>query len=180
MDVRLEDTAIFDFITRSGSTGAATDADSTPTCEVFEETTDAAILSPTVVKRTGKTGNYRVPVAATNANGFEVGKYYNVVVSATVGSVADKAVVMTFYVVPRIRTGVVVADTGNSATTFKTDLTEASNDWWTNTFLMWIDAAALEGQVKPVTGFTAASDFITCDAFTATPTNGDRFVLINI
>ncbi|WP_323162306.1 hypothetical protein, partial [Pseudomonas fluorescens] len=64
----LEETLYFDFIT-SSSTGAAVDADSTPTAAIYEDATDTAILSPTVVKRTSLTGNYRVPVACTAANG---------------------------------------------------------------------------------------------------------------
>lgn len=96
MNPKLEETIYVDFITSSPTTGAATDADSTPTSEVFEDATDTAILSPTVVKRTGKTGNYRVPIVCSAANGFEAGKSYNVVVAATVGAVAAKAVVRTF------------------------------------------------------------------------------------
>ena len=98
MNPKLTETIYVDFITSSPTTGAAIDADSTPTCEVFEDATDTAILSPTVVKRTGKTGNYRVPIVVTAANGFEVAKSYNVVVSATVGAVAAKAIVQTFQV----------------------------------------------------------------------------------
>jgi hypothetical protein len=97
MGPKLEETIYVDFVT-SSSTGAAVDADSTPTAEVFEDATDTAIITPTVVKRTGKTGNYRIPVACTAANGFEAGKSYNVVASATVGGVAAKAVVATFQV----------------------------------------------------------------------------------
>jgi hypothetical protein len=98
MNPELEETIILDFITSSPTTGAAADADSTPTCAVYEETNDTAILTPTVVKRTSLTGNYRVPVACTAANGFEVGKSYAVIASATVGSVAAKAMVSNFQV----------------------------------------------------------------------------------
>ena len=98
MQPSLEETIYADFVTSSPTTGAAIDADSTPTAEVFEDATDTAILSPTITKRTGKTGNYRVPVACTAANGFEVGKSYNVIVSATVGAVAAKASILTFQV----------------------------------------------------------------------------------
>lgn len=94
----LEETIYVDFITSSPTTGAAADADSTPTCEIFEDTSDTAILTPTVVKRTSKTGNYRVPVVCTAANGFEAGKSYAVIVSATVGAVAAKARVSNFQV----------------------------------------------------------------------------------
>lgn len=93
---KLEETIIVDFITSSPTTGAATDADSTPTCAVYEDTTDTAILTPTVVKRTSLTGNYRVPVVCTAANGFEATKSYSVVISATVGSVAAKAIAANF------------------------------------------------------------------------------------
>jgi|GEM_PF-1329165 len=98
MNPELEETFYADFITSSPTTGAAVDADSTPTCEVFEDATDTSILAPTVTKRSGKTGNYRVPLACTTANGFEAGKSYNVVVSATVSSVAAKAVLLTFQI----------------------------------------------------------------------------------
>jgi hypothetical protein len=96
MNPELEETIYVDFITSSPTTGAATDADSLPTCDVFEDSTDTAILTPTVTKRTGKTGNYRVPIVCTAANGFEATKSYNIVVAATCGGVAAKAVVQTF------------------------------------------------------------------------------------
>jgi hypothetical protein len=99
MNPALGETIYVDFITSSPTTGAAADADSTPASEVFEDATDTAILTPSVTKRTGKTGNYRVQVACTTANGFEVGKSYNIVVSATVGTVAAKAVVQSFQIV---------------------------------------------------------------------------------
>ena len=96
MNPSLEETIYCDFITSSPTTGAAADADSLPTCEVFEDNTDTTVTTLTVTKRTGKTGNYRVPIPCTSANGFEAAKSYNVVASATVGGVAAKAIVATF------------------------------------------------------------------------------------
>lgn len=93
----LEETIYVDFIT-SSSTGAAADADTTPTAEVFEDATDTTVYALTVTKRTSKTGNYRIAIACTAANGFEAGKSYNVVASATVGGIAAKAVVGRFQV----------------------------------------------------------------------------------
>ena len=98
MNPKLSETIYADFITSSPTTGAAVDADTLPTCEVFEDATDTAILTPAVVKRTGKTGNYRVTIACTGANGFETGKSYNAIVAATVGAVAAKAVIQSFMV----------------------------------------------------------------------------------
>lgn len=96
--VPLGQTIYIDFVTHNPSTGAVSDASSTPTVEVFENDNDTAILTPTAVKRTGKTGNYRVEVVCTSGNGLEEGKSYNVVVSATVNSIAAKAVVARFLV----------------------------------------------------------------------------------
>lgn len=92
----LNDVATFDFITNA-NTGAAVDADSTPTCEIFEGDNDTAMsVTITVAKRTGKTGNYRATFTASAAQGFENDKYYNLIASATVATIAGKARVTTF------------------------------------------------------------------------------------
>jgi hypothetical protein len=77
--------------------GAISDADATPTFDVYEEATDTGLLGATnFTKRTSLTGNYRGTFTASAANGFEVGKWYNVVASATVGGTAGKAIALTF------------------------------------------------------------------------------------
>jgi hypothetical protein len=88
---KLGDTITLDFTTHNPSTGMVQDADSLPTCKVFEDDNDSAILTPTVVKRVGETGDYRVSIEATIGNGFEVGKTYNVVASATVNTMSAKS-----------------------------------------------------------------------------------------
>lgn len=98
MNPALEETIYIDFVTSAPTTGAAANADSTPTAEVFEDATDTAVATPTVTQRSGKVGNYRVPISCTAASGFEAGKSYNVIVSATVGGVAAKAVIRSFQV----------------------------------------------------------------------------------
>ena len=76
-------------------TGAVSDDDATPTCKVYEDATDTPILSPTVVSR-GATGEYRVAIPLTTANGFEINKSYNVIVTATVEEVVAKAKIASF------------------------------------------------------------------------------------
>jgi hypothetical protein len=95
---KLGETIVLDFVTHSPTTAAVTDADSTPTAEVFEDATDTTVVALTVVKRTSKTGNYRVSIACTALNGFEAAKSYNVVASATVGGIAAKSVIGRFQV----------------------------------------------------------------------------------
>jgi hypothetical protein len=76
--------------------------------------------------------------------------------------------------------GAVVSDAGNSATSFKTDLSEATNDYWKDTLLLFT-SGALAGQVKKVSSYNGTTKVITvASAFTGTPAAGDTFLLINI
>jgi len=101
MRVPIDEVVHFDAITSHPTTGAAADADSTPTFDVYEEATDTGLLGATnLTKRTSLTGNYRGTFTASAANGFEAGKWYSAVVSATVNSVAGKAAVLHFFVEP--------------------------------------------------------------------------------
>lgn len=177
MNVNLGQTITVDFTTSSPTTGEAASASATAV-NVFEDANDTAILSPTATERSGHTGNYRAQIACTTGNGFEVGKSYNVVASATVATVASKCVIGRFIIVPPVYYGVVVADGGNTATTFKTDRTEATNDHWKDALLVFV-TGTLAGQVKKVSAFTAATDFITvATAYTGAPSATDGFMLI--
>lgn len=99
--IPLDEVVHFDSVTHSPTTGAVTDADSPPTFDVFEEATDTPILAAqTMTKRTVLTGNYRGTFTTSAANGFEAGKWYNVVTIGTVGGVTGKAVAMTFRIAP--------------------------------------------------------------------------------
>lgn len=94
MSPTLEETITLDFVTTNA--GSAADADSTPTCKVFEDAVTTAILTPTVTKRGSETGNYYVQIPCTAANGFEAAKSYNVHALATVGGIATRDVIGTF------------------------------------------------------------------------------------
>ncbi|MFA5054314.1 MAG: hypothetical protein WC565_09660, partial [Parcubacteria group bacterium] len=84
MNPSLEETIYLDFILSSPTTFLAVDADTAPAYAVYEDDTDTAIVSGVATKRTSLTGHYRVGLACTAANGFEAGKSYSVVVTATV------------------------------------------------------------------------------------------------
>lgn len=100
MNIPLDEVIYFDAIVTTPSTGAAVDADSTPTFAVYEEETDTDIgVGGNLTKRTSLTGNYRGTFTLSAANGFEVGKWYVVIGSAVVGGVTGKAVLKSFRVV---------------------------------------------------------------------------------
>jgi hypothetical protein len=99
--IPIDEVVHFDICTHDPSDGAISDADSTPTFSVFEEATDTPILSAqNFTKRTSLTGNYRGTFTASAANGFEAGKWYSVIASATVGAVAAKKNCGSFRVAP--------------------------------------------------------------------------------
>ncbi len=85
--IGLGDSVWLHFGTSSASTGAATDADSTPAVTIAEDGSDIA-YSPTVTNVA--TGLYKVQINATAGNGFEAGKRYSVYVTATVGGVTGR------------------------------------------------------------------------------------------
>lgn len=96
-EIPLDEVVYFDVTTHHPTTQAVTDADSTPTFAVYEEATDTDVgVGGNLTKRTSLTGNYRGSFTASAANGFEVGKFYSVIASATVNSIAAKRVVTMF------------------------------------------------------------------------------------
>jgi hypothetical protein len=73
----------------------------------------------------------------------------------------------------------VVSDAGNTATTFKTDLTESTNDHWKDAYFTFF-SGALKGQVKKISAYNGTTKFITLSAaFTAAPGAGDKGYVIN-
>jgi hypothetical protein len=127
--VPIDEVVYFDVTTHDPSTGAITDADSTPTFEVFEEATDTDIgVGGNLTKRTSKTGNYRGTFTASAANGFEAGKWYSVIASATVNAIAAKAVAKSFRCGPAESSAGVpkgdVSHFGGSAGTFAAGIPE--------------------------------------------------------
>lgn len=175
--ISLGQTVTLDFVTTSPTTGAAASASAT-TVNVFEDVTDTPVVTPTATERSGHTGVYRVQIVCTTANGFEVGKSYNVVVTATVGGVSGKATIASFLLAPPVYYGAVVADGSNTSSTFKTDLTESATDHWKDALLVFF-TGTLAGQVKKVGAFNPTTDFITTvTAYTAAPSAADRFMLV--
>lgn len=119
----------FDAVFHDPDTANKRDADTTPVFNVFEDANDTPILlNQSMTKRTGFTGCYKATFAPSTANGFEVGKSYNVHVYGTVtgtvsgNSISDDWVAATFCIgvaetvsgsVPATVAGAVASVTGN-------------------------------------------------------------------
>jgi len=85
--VSLADTLYLHIGTASASTGAATNADSTPTVVVAEDGVDMG-YAPAVSNVA--TGLYMVTIVCSAGNGFEAAKRYSVYAVATVGGVTGR------------------------------------------------------------------------------------------
>lgn len=101
MRIPIDEVVTFDIVTHNPFTADVSDADSAPTFAVYEDTTDTDVgVGGNMTKRTSLTGNYRASFTASAANGFEAGKWYSVIVSATVVSTSAKTVALHFMAVP--------------------------------------------------------------------------------
>jgi hypothetical protein len=154
--IPLDEVVHFDICTHAPGTGAVSDADSTPTFSVFEEATDTPILSAqNFTKRTSLTGNYRGTFTASAANGFEAGKWYSVIASATVDSIAAKKNCGSFRVAPAENVaGVQVVDTTHISgdSTAADNLESAADGTGYNLGGGSVVAASVTGAVASVTG----------------------------
>jgi len=94
---QLDDVLYMDFATSDPADGSISDADSTPTVQIFEDGGTTPIRTPTPAKRdTGRTGQYHFSETLSAANGYEIGKTYVVYALATVGAIAGGNVIGTF------------------------------------------------------------------------------------
>lgn len=77
----------------------------------------------------------------------------------------------------------VIADTSNSATTFKTDLVEATNDYYKAPSLIKFINGNVTGQVRRLaltSSYNGTSKFLTVDSiFTAIPDTSSKCIVIN-
>lgn len=146
----------FDVMTHNPSTGAISDADSTPTFDVYENAVDTGMLGATnFTKRTSLTGDYRGTTTLSAANGFEVGKCYNVIASATVAAVTAKKNCGMFRIVPaETATGVPKVDMSHTGGTSQTagDIIGDTNDIQAR-----LPAALVSGRLDASVGAMAAS-----------------------
>jgi hypothetical protein len=109
----------FDFSVHNpaATNGPLVNADSTPTYDVYEQGSRTPILAAQNATN-DTTGVYYGSITCSAANGFDVGKTYQIKATAIVGGVTDKLVVSRFRIVaaettvgvPRVDNGVAPAD----------------------------------------------------------------------
>lgn len=120
---------------------------------------------------TGTAGNpddqchYIETIGAPNAN-----------VTAIIGEVLSAT--NLGYLMSSFRIGAVVADAGNSTTSFKTDLEALGTDYYLKRVLVWPEGTNNETQNVLVTAFNNSTQVITVSpALANIPTTGHQFIL---
>jgi hypothetical protein len=93
--VKLADVVWVGFSTADSGTGAATDADATPTILIYE---DGSLIGYSPVPTHLASGRYQVAVDCSGANGFSADKQYRVDVTCTVGGVAGAETIAQIHV----------------------------------------------------------------------------------
>ncbi len=163
------------FSTQNAS-GAAVNADSTPTILVYEQGSLIAAGSPVVTNQA--VGLYEVALVLSAANGFEVGKEYSVAAVAVVATVTGRIPVANFVLDPQIFRGLT---SGVPTTTIiPTNLTHANADHYKDAWLL-LEDGALAGEVKRIGASTAGGQITLAAgyAFSAAPASGVNCRIVN-
>lgn len=188
----IDDLLTFTVNTQVFSTGVATDADSAPAYRIYEDETTTPILTGTMALLDGANtaGFYSEQITLSAANGFEVGKCYNIYISATVSGVVG-ATSRNFQVeaAPATAAAIGVAGAGLTAVPFNqawlsdirvalsffegtadsgttTTLVDAStigagNDAYKGALITFVSGLAVYGQSRVVTAFNSATGAFT-------------------
>jgi hypothetical protein len=186
IDLSDSNTPLIAIITLHDVTGASADADSLPTVTLF--TGDNAAVTESqlgILVTEPETGVVLVEGDATDiiSNGHFMTKFWGWL-TAVMGGITQKIPIAPFAFVPRRSGGLVVADGGNTDTTFKVSEVGAgalqdTTDDAKNTLIVF-SSGALNGQVRKIDTYNTATQFLTVtEAFTAAPSSGDAYFLIN-
>lgn len=174
--VFLSDSVWLHFGTASASTGAATNADSTPTVTIAKDGTDLG-YSPTVTNVA--TGLYKVQIDATTGNGFAAGQRFSAYAVATVGSITGRDGIGEFEVLSvDLNTGVasVTGSVGSvtGLTASNLDATVSSRSTYAGGAVASVTAAVTVGTNNDKTGYALTAAY---DAAKTAAQTGDAMAL---
>jgi len=96
--VKINSVKYFSVTTHHPSGGFSFDTDDLPRFGVFEQDGDTAIYNGIMAKRGGFTGLYRGHIPVSGIEGFDIGRFYDVVVSGAVQSLQSKISIDNFVV----------------------------------------------------------------------------------
>lgn len=168
------DTVYTEFIT-SSSTGAATNADSTPTGTVNKNGTDDGAVSVTVTNI--DTGRYKATFAIPTS--YVGGDVVVLSISAAVSSVTGKAVIFNQKIGPEQALRCALAQSGSNVNTIKLDSAASATNNLYNGLTVIILSGTGAGQARTIIGYNGTSKQASVDRqFTTAPDNTSVFALL--
>lgn len=180
-------TPLVAMVTTHSATGAAVNADSTPTVAFYGVRLGAVVTAAELGEAVANvaTGLYSVKVTInTVITNNHFGDAFFGIVTSVIGGITQKTPIGPFRFVPTTEGGKVVSDASNSANSFKIAIVDSGNlltdtDDPQNTLLVFATGANA-GRIRKVTAFNTGTNFITVSlAFEDVPAAGDAFFLIN-
>lgn len=129
-------------------------------------------------------GSGQITIILDDPFALTPGVVYRWTATVTVGAFIQRTSGL-FILGPNTFGGVVVADGGNTATTFKVTVRDGTGgvvdtaDGWSGALLCLNRGAGASADVRRVTSYNAATDFVTLtEALPSAPATGDKFNLI--
>lgn len=180
-------TPLVAMVTTHDATGAAANADSTPTVALYGIRLGAVVTAAELGEAVANvaTGLYSVKVTInTVITNNHFGDAFFGIVTSVIGGKTQKTPIGPFRFVPTTEGGKVVSDGANSATSFEISIVDSGNlltdtNDPQNTLLVFATGANA-GRIRKVTAFSTGTNFITvASAFEDVPAAGDAFFLIN-
>jgi len=188
--VRLDDTYRNGIGTRDPAGGGMVAADSTPTWAVYEDASDTAIRTGNFTARAAVTGRYRMSESITEANGYELFKYYEVWAETTVNTIDEDVPIDRFIVLPQRLSLIcevnVVTDNGDFTLTDVDTLT-GTNDIHNGQFFVFLTGNN-RGIARKITDYVGSTQQVTFEGaageadeeFPLTVTSGDFCEIIGL
>lgn len=197
-DFKLGSTIYGYFTTTAADTGAPTQLAGTPAVSVYEDDSNTQITSGVTlgVDADSVTGLNRLTIAATSGNGYEVGKQYTAVITTgTVGGTSAVGYVVAAFSVEKTglnvsnitysdgavaALGIIDSGTAQSATATTLVLRAASgfaNDVVNGATIMAFGSTQGYWQSRQVTDYDLATDTVTVDTWTVTPSGTITYIL---
>jgi len=162
---KIDDALTFPAVTHRFDTGALTNADAVPLYRVFEDETPTPIVSGAMAALGyGGTGTYSEQITLSAANGFEKGKSYTVLITATVNAITGAAY-HTFQMEAEVDANTVSSKTGYSLAANQAISTVTGN----------VEGKVLGGGASSITGTGVRAEIATAQAISTVSgnVNGD-------
>ena len=170
------------------TTGAPTVLAGSPVVSVYENDDNTQITSGVTlnVDEDGVVGLNQLVIVATTANGFEVGKFYDAVITTgTVGGTAVVGYVVASFTIEAAgftpANGVVATGTAQAATGTTIQLAAAetfANDTPNGMTVMAFGSTQGYWQSRVITDYDLATDTATVDTWTVTPSGTITYVVM--